>query len=129
MKASKILKGLLPMLALLLASSAFAANKGPLSVTDKVTVAGKPLAAGNYTVQWQGTGPSVELSIMQGKKVVATVPAKIVNLDNSASYDSAVVNTGSDGSRALSQIRFSGKKFALEVGGEAGAGMGGGSSN
>lgn len=129
MKTSKILKGLLPMFALLLASSAFAANKGSLSVTDKVTVAGKPLAAGNYSLQWQGTGPDVELNIMQGKKVVVTVPAKVVNLEQAASYDSAVVNTDGNGSRNLSQIRFSGKKFALEVGGGAGAGMGGGSSN
>jgi hypothetical protein len=40
-----------------------------------------------------------------------------------------VVNTATDGSRVLSQIRFSGKKMALTVGGEGGASSSGSSSN
>ena len=40
MKASKISKGLLLGLALLLATSVFAANKGSLQVSDPVTVNG-----------------------------------------------------------------------------------------
>ena len=118
MKASKITKGLLLGLALLLATSAFAANKGSLKVSDPVTVNGKQLAAGEYKVSWEGNGPSVELHIMQGKNVVATVPAKVVDLPRPASDDGAVVNTSGDGSRSLSQIRFSGKKYALAVGGD-----------
>lgn len=118
MKASKITKGLLLGLALLLATSAFAANKGSLRVSDPVTINGKQLAAGDYKVSWDGNGPSVELHIMQGKNVVATVPAKMVDLPRAASDDGAVVNTNGDGSRTLSQIRFSGKKYALAVGGD-----------
>jgi hypothetical protein len=128
MKLRNISKGLVLGLALLLATSALAANKGSLQVGDPLTVAGKQLAAGDYTVQWEGNGPSIELSILQGKKVVATVPARLTNLDQPSSYNSAVVTKTSAGARTLSQIRFSGKKYALEIGGESSAGMGGNSN-
>jgi hypothetical protein len=119
MKVSTILKGLALGLALLLATGAFAANKGPLQVSNAVTVSGKQLAAGDYTVKWDGNGPDVELSILQGKKVVATVPARLVDLNRSSSNDAAVVKNSGDGSRVLSEIRFSGKKYALAIGEES----------
>ena len=76
MSVSKISKGLLLGMALLLATSGFAANKGTLQVNDPVTVNGKQLGAGEYTVKWDGAGPNVELNILRGKNVVATVPAR-----------------------------------------------------
>ena len=82
MSVSKISKGLLLGLALLLATSVFAANKGSLQVSDPVTVNGKQLGAGDYTVKWEGAGPNVELNILRGKNVVATVPARMVDLDH-----------------------------------------------
>jgi len=99
-------------LALLLATSAFAANKGSLQVQEPLTVNGTKLAPGDYKVQWDGTGPSVELSIMQGKKVVAKVPAHLVDLDKPSSLDAAVVKNNGDGTKTLSEVRLSGKKFA-----------------
>ncbi len=129
MKFANIFKGLVLGSALLLATSAFAASKGVLQLASPATVAGKQLPAGDYSLKWDGTGPSVQVEIMKGKNVVATVPAQVVNLAKPASYDSAVVNTASDGSRNLSQIRFSGKKFALEVSGDGGASSSGSSSN
>ncbi len=129
MNFAKITKGLVLGSALLLATGAFAASKGALQLASSATVAGKQLPAGDYTVKWDGSGPSVQVEIMKGKNVIATVPAQIVNLDHASSYDSAVVNTASNGSRNLSQIRFSGKKFALEVSGDGGASSSGSSSN
>jgi hypothetical protein len=119
MKLSKISKGLLLGLALLLATSAFAANKGALQVSDPVTVSGKQLAAGEYKVTWEGSGPSVELNIMQGKKVVATVPARVIDLDQAPNHDAAVTRANGDGSKSLSEIRFYGKKYALAIGSES----------
>jgi hypothetical protein len=119
MKSSKLSKGLLLGLALLLATSAFAANKGSLQVSDTVTVSGKQLARGEYTVKWEGNGPNVELNILQGKKVVATTPARLIDLNRSADGDSAVVRKNDDGSRTLAEIRFAGKKYALAVGNES----------
>ena len=118
MNASKISKGLLLGLALLLATSVFAANKGSLQVSDPVTVNGRQIAAGEYTVKWEGNGPSVELNILRGKDVVATVPARMIDLDRAPSRDSAVTIVNSDGHKSLNEIRFSGKKYALAVGTE-----------
>ena len=115
----KTSKSLFLGLALLLATSAFAANKGSLSVQEPVMVAGTKLPAGDYKVQWEGTGPSVELSITQGKKVIAKVPAQIVKLEEPSSSDAAVVRNNGDGSKTLSEVRLSGKKFAIAVGEEA----------
>jgi len=119
MKVSKMFKGLLLGLALLLATSAFAANKGSLQVADPVTVSGKQLAAGDYTVKWKGKGPNVELNILQGTNVVATVPARLIDLDRSSDSNAVVTKLNGDGSKSLSEIRFSGKKYALAIGEES----------
>jgi hypothetical protein len=119
MKASKISKGLLLGLALLLATSVFAINKGSLQVSDPVTVNGKQIAAGEYTVKWEGNGPDVELNILHGKNIVATVPARMVDLDRAASRDSAVTVVNPDGHKSLNEIRFSGKRYALAIGAES----------
>jgi hypothetical protein len=121
MSVSKISKGLLLGLALLLAASVFAANnnKGSMQVTDSVTVNGKQLPAGEYTVKWDGAGPNVELNILQGKNVVATVPARMVDLEQSSNRDSVITNVNSDGRKSLNEIRFSGKKYAFAINAES----------
>ena len=118
MNASKMSKGLLLGLALLLATSVFAANKGSFQVSDPVTVNGKQIAPGEYTVKWEGNGPNVELNILSGKNVVATVPARMIDLERAPSRDSAVTVINSDGHKSLNEIRLSGKKYALAVGAE-----------
>jgi hypothetical protein len=109
------------VLSVLLATSAFAASdahKGNLQVFDPVQVNGKQLSAGEYQVKWEGNGPDVQLNILKGKKLVATSHAKVVDLDQKANGDSAVVSNNNDGTRSLNQIRFGGKKFALSLNGE-----------
>ncbi len=129
MTVSKMLKGLLLGLSVLLATGAFAASKGSLQVSAPVSVAGKQLPAGSYEVKWEGSGPNVELSILKGKNVVAKVPAHLVDLNRSPEDNAAVVRTSSDGSRELAQIRFSGRKQALEIGQESAASGSGGSDS
>ena len=84
MKASNMSKGLVLGLAVLMTTVAFAANKGSLQVSDTVTVSGKQLKPGDYKVSWEGTGQNVELKITQGKEVVATVPAHMVDLSRAS---------------------------------------------
>ena len=119
MKVSKMTKGLWLGLALLLATSAFASKKGSLQLSQAVNVNGKQLPAGDYTVKWHGSGTNVKASIMKGKNVVATVPARLVDLDRTPGRDASVITGNADGSRSLTQIRFSGKKSALAIGEEA----------
>lgn len=120
MKLANVSKGLLLSMTLLLTTSLFAANKnqGSLSTLSAVTVNGKALPAGDYSVKWEGTGSNVQLNIFKGKEVVATAPARLVNLDQSASGDAAVVKDNGNGSKSLAEIRFSGKKYALQIGDE-----------
>jgi hypothetical protein len=116
MKLSVISKGLLLGMALLLATSAFASNKGSMNVQENLTVSGKQLSAGDYQLQWQGSGPNVEVNILRGKKVVATVPARLVDINQSPSSNASIVRKNADGSRTLTEVRFSGKKYALAIG-------------
>ena len=108
-------------------SSAFAASKANLTLNNPTSINGTSLKAGEYKLQWDGNGPNVEVSIMQGKKVVAKVPAKVVDLNQSSANDAALLKQNSDGTTTLAGARFQGKKFALELG-EASDGMQAGSS-
>jgi len=115
MKLNHLAKTVVLGLAVLLASSAFASNKGKLQVRQPFEVNGQQLAAGEYELRWDGTGSNVEVSFMQGKKEVAKATAKVVELDKAAEYDSAVVDHSS-GKAAISEVRFAGKKYALAIG-------------
>ena len=114
-------------LAVLLASSAFASNKGTLRVQESSEVAGQQLAAGEYQLRWEGAGSNVEVSFMQGKKEVAKASAKVVALDTASDYDAATVDHSS-GKARVSEVRFAGKKYALALGATEKAEMSGGSS-
>jgi hypothetical protein len=129
MKSQSFSKSLLMGLALLLATSAFAAaNKGSVQFLDPVTISGKQVPAGDYSVKWDGNGPNVELNILKGSKVVATTPARLVDLSDKSNNDAALVKKNDDGSKSLSEIRFGGKKYALAIGSETSSMDGNGSS-
>lgn len=109
----------LATVSLLLSAAAFAAvaHKASFQVNDPVQVNGKQLKAGDYTVTWDGEGPAVNLHFFKGGKEVASAPATVVQLDQKASEDASEV-TGADKDRQLSAIRFSGKKYQLDLGTE-----------
>jgi hypothetical protein len=115
MKFTTVSKSVVMGLAVLLASSAFAATKANLTLNNPTTINGTQLKAGEYKLEWDGTGPNVEVSVLQGKKVVAKVPAKVVDLPAASQNDAAVVNKNDDGSTSLAGARFQGKKYALDL--------------
>jgi ABC-type nitrate/sulfonate/bicarbonate transport system substrate-binding protein len=127
MKFATVSKSLVMGLALLLASSAFAASKATLTLQNPTTINGAKLKAGEYKLLWDGAGPNVEVSIMQGKTVLAKVPAKVVDLSLPAQNNAAVVKRNDDGTTTLAGARFEGKKYALELG-DSTEGMQAGSS-
>lgn len=127
MKLNNVAKTVVLGLAVLLASSAFASNKGTLQVREAVEVNGQQLAPGAYQVRWDGTGSNVEVSFMQGKKEVAKTSAKVIALDKASGYDAAVIDHAS-GKAAVSEVRFAGKKVALAIGGTDKAELNGNSS-
>lgn len=128
MKFATVSKSLLMALALLLATGAFAASKASLELNNPVTLNGTTLKPGDYKVQWEGTGPNVELSITKGKHVVAKTTARMVDLPAPAANSAAVTMKNDNGPNSLTGLRFQGKKFALDLSGASSDGMQGGSS-
>jgi hypothetical protein len=127
MKLNNLAKTVVLGLAVLLASSAFASNKGSVQVREAVEINGQQLAPGDYQLRWDGTGSNVEVSFMKGKKEVAKVPAKIVTLDTASQYDGSVLDRSS-GKVTISEVRFAGKKYVLALGQTENAQMSGNST-
>jgi hypothetical protein len=116
MKLSQISRSALPGLALLLASSAFAAdkaNKGSFEISEPLTVSGHELRPGPYKLKWEGTGKDVQAMILSDGKLVATVPAHLTNINQPGHDDAVESQKNDDGSQSLTQIDFAGKKYAL----------------
>jgi hypothetical protein len=116
MKLSKLVLSLAGA-ALLLCSGAVASenNKGTLRLSDKVSLEGKVLAPGTYKVEWQGSGPSVQVTILKDKETVATFSARLSDLTTPSRANAYGTESGADGSRLLTTIYFGGKKFSLQV--------------
>lgn len=116
MKLSMISKSVLPGLVLLLATSAFAANKpnkGSLDVSEPVTVSGQQLKPGEYKLKWEGTGSDVQVMIWSQGALVATVPAHVTDLSKAERSNSYEARRNDDGSETVTQVSFAGKKYAL----------------
>jgi hypothetical protein len=58
-------------------------NSANLELDQPIKVADTQLAPGQYKVIWQGSGPDITVSFTEGKKTVATIPAKLVAGTNS----------------------------------------------
>jgi hypothetical protein len=113
MKYSKYTGGLVLALVALLSTAAFAGNKpGSLYLSDAAQLNGKQLPAGTYQLKWEGNGPEVQVQFLQGRKVVATAPAKLEQATSKPAKDAAVIDNAG-GSRTLSEARFAGKNYKL----------------
>jgi len=101
----------------LLSAAAFAGptNKRSLHIYENVVVEGKQLAPGDYKIAWSESGSDVQVSILRGKDTVAVVPARAVPVSNPATGDSYSVQSLPDGTKALTELVFSGKKYELEI--------------
>lgn len=109
---------------LLLSAAAFAGptNKKSLHIYDNVIVEGKQLAPGDYKIAWSESGSDVQVSILRGKETVAVVPARVVPVTDTPVGDSYSVQSLPDGTKALTELVFSGKKYELEIQSAAAAG-------
>src|SRR5689334_24984109 len=96
-------------LVLVFSLAAFAGkNSATVKFSDTVKVAGTQVAAGEYQLVWEGTGPDVQVSFMHGNKTVATAPAKVVDQDNA---ERAVITNREGDSKELRSIAL--KKKSL----------------
>jgi hypothetical protein len=116
MKTSRILVSLSGA-ALLLSSVAYAreGNKGKVELNETVIADGKTINSGQYTVEWTGTGPSVQVTLLQGKQTVATFPAHLAEQATSAGQNAYGTSLAPDGSRELTAIYLGAKRIVLQL--------------
>lgn len=129
MKVTKLVT-LLAGTSLLFSVSAFAGNGGKKSLhfDSNVTVEGKPLPAGDYKLEWSGTGPDVKVNILKGKETVASVSARVVSVPAPNKQDGYSATAAKDGSRSVTTLFFSGDKYDLQIGEASAAAAGAGAA-
>ena len=108
---------------LLLAVSAMAGNtiKKSIHLYENATIEGTQLKPGDYSVEWTGSGPDVQLTILKGKETVATVPAHVEPETLPNSQGGYALKPGKDGSQNIAEIFFAGERFQLRIGDGSGA--------
>jgi len=108
--------GVLAGVAIVCATTAFAADKGNMKVYDPITVNGMQLSPGDYGLQWEGTGNNVQLKILRGKQVLTTTPATLEQLQKPALANMVATRNDNEHGKVLTGIMFNGKKYALTIG-------------
>jgi hypothetical protein len=70
-------------------------------------------------VEWNGTGPNVEVSILQGDKTIAQVPARVV--DKTYEQQAIVTHQNNSGANVSDQIQLKNKELDLKAKTNSGA--------
>jgi len=104
----------LSTLALLFPVGALARNNAhSIQILDVVQIGSTQLKPGNYKVEWQGTGPAVQVSFQQNGKTVVTVPATLKTNDDQVTQNAIMTEATSAGTTELKEIDFGRQKEAL----------------
>jgi hypothetical protein len=95
--------------------SAYAArnNAHSVEISEALQIGGTRLKPGNYKVQWQGTGPMVQVSFQQNGKTVVTAPGMLKMSDHQVKQDAIVTEATGAGTSTLKEIDFRHQKEAL----------------
>ena len=88
-------------------------NAHSVQLFDVVQIGSTQLKPGNYKVEWQGTGPAVQVSFHQNGKTVVTVPATLKANDDQVTQDAVVTEATGAGTSTLKEIDFGHQKEAL----------------
>jgi hypothetical protein len=85
-------------------------NQHSVDIPSAVLVGGTQLKPGNYKVEWQGTGPDIQVTFLRDGKAVATVPAALKTNDAQVTQDDIVTDSATN---TLTEIDFHRDKEAL----------------
>jgi hypothetical protein len=88
-------------------------NARSVQIFDVVQIGTTELKPGHYKVEWQGTGPAVEVSFLRNGKTVVTVPGTLKTNDDQVTQDSILTQASGTGSSTLKEIDFRHLKQAL----------------
>ena len=88
-------------------------NSANVELDQSVTIEGTQLAPGNYKMIWQGNGPDVSVSFIQGEKIVTTAFAKLVS--DPASQPGAIeTHTATDKTVILQAVELKNETIQFE---------------
>jgi hypothetical protein len=101
------------MLALLSAPAFAAKNSQTVNLPMAVKAGSTELTAGDYNVTWTGSAPNVQVTFTSAnnKKVIVTLPAKLVEQSNK---NEGLDTSNEGGVEVLEAIRMSNKTLVLE---------------
>jgi hypothetical protein len=88
-------------------------NAHSVEISDVVQIDGTKLRPGNYKVEWQGTGPVVQVSFRQDGKTVVTAPGTLKTNDYQVTPDAIVIAATGAGTSTLKEIDVRHLKQAL----------------
>ena len=91
MKATKFTLSVVAVALLSISALASDKMKASIQIQDAVHVGSTLLAPGQYRMTWTESGTSAEVTFLQGKKVIATVPAQVSQARSG--YDGPVLHT------------------------------------
>jgi hypothetical protein len=107
------------VLASSLSLNAFAKDKNetPVTFSEKVQIGSNEVKPGDYKLQWDGNGPDVQVKVVKGKDVVATVPAKLLaNKSTQNGIGNAVTISGNTDVKQLDRVDFARGRQSLVFG-------------
>ena len=88
-------------------------NTHSIEIYHVVQIGGTTLKPGNYKVEWQGTGPAVQVSFQQNGKTVVTSLGTLKTNDDQVRQDAIVTEATGAGTSTLKEIDFGHQKEAL----------------
>jgi hypothetical protein len=96
----------------LFSAPAFAAkNSQTMTVPTAIKVGSTELPPGDYDVTWTGSGPNVQVTFLRNRKVVVTLPAKLVD---QANKNEGFDTSNQSGVEILQSIRLKNMSLVLE---------------
>jgi hypothetical protein len=88
-------------------------NAHSVEISNAVQIGGTKLKPGIYKVEWQGTGPAVQVSFQQNGKTVLTAPGTLKTNDDQVTQDAIVTEATGAGTSTLKEVRFGRQREAL----------------
>jgi hypothetical protein len=90
-------------------------NSANVQFSETITVNGIQVPPGDYRVEWQGTGTSVEATILKAGKVLASSPATLV-IEKTSLNGACETQKGVNNSHILQAIDWSGRSLRFDQG-------------
>jgi hypothetical protein len=88
-------------------------NQHSVELYDSVQVGGTQLKPGNYQVEWQGTGPEIQVNFVRDGKTLATATGTLKTNDAQVVQDAIVTDTNSAKTQTLKEIDFGHNRESL----------------